>query len=163
MRREIPIAFPIMIGAIGIILGIYSSVSLAKVRAAAKWPTTMGIVMESSVQTEQKDRERRQSATFYQARVRYQYKVDGNAYSSDKVRVNLRGQSQPDEPRELVARYPVNATVPVHYNPDNPAEAVLQLAPDSQTRAVFGAGIAFLLVSIIMLGIRAFGRVRPQG
>jgi hypothetical protein len=160
MRREIPIAFPIMVGAIGLILVIYSSVSLAKVRAAARWPAIMGIVMESSVQTEQRERERRQTVPFYSARVRYEYKVNGSPFSSDKIKVNSGGKPRSEESQKLVARYPVGSTVWVRYNPENPADAVLELAPESETRAVFGAGITMVVVALVMMAVRAIRRHR---
>src|SRR5262245_12734922 len=99
MVRRIPLAFPLMIGVIGAILICYSAMTLYAARRAATWPTVPGMVLDSSLQPEEKIREKGQKLTFYNSDVRYAYGVNGKDYISDKVRVDLRGETQNEDAR----------------------------------------------------------------
>ncbi|MFN8598094.1 MAG: DUF3592 domain-containing protein [Anaerolineae bacterium] len=84
------------------------------------WPTTAGQILVSTIQY------RRKSGgghSLYPV-VLYTYQVKGQSYQSQRIYFGtllggsaLTGISQ---------KYPVGAQVPVYYNPENPAEAVLE-------------------------------------
>lgn len=84
------------------------------------WPTTAGQILVSTIQY------RRKSGgghSLYPV-VLYTYQVEGQSYQSQRIYFGtllggsaLTGISQ---------KYPVGAQVPVYYNPENPAEAVLE-------------------------------------
>lgn len=143
-----------MIGTIGAILVAYASVALAKAAAAAKWPTTQGLILKASVQTEELMRERRETLNFFRPDVLYTYSVNGQEFTSDTLRVGLRSQARSDEARQMAAEYPPGKVVVVHYNPSNPADALLEPAVNSQTMAIVGSGVALIVVAMIMVLIR---------
>ena len=53
--------------------------------------------------------------------------------------------------REHIARYPVGATVPVRYDPDNPDQAVLEIGQVGVTRKIFAGAIfaAFGVAAVV--------------
>jgi hypothetical protein len=92
-------------------------------QASQAWPTTMGRVLMSSVQSRHTGRSR----STYPVVV-YQYEVNGNSFQSQTIKageqylsIRVAGQAQ-----ATAARYPVGATVTVYYNPANPAESALE-------------------------------------
>jgi len=87
------------------------------------WPGASGMVLTSSVQSRRTGR----SVSIFPVVV-YQYEVNGKTYQSQTIRageqfMNVRviGQAQ-----ATAARYQAGATVTVYYNPENPAESVLE-------------------------------------
>lgn len=57
--------------------------------------------------------------------IRYAYRVNGREFSSDRVRFGIVGQALSDA-QAFVYRYPRGTTVAVSYDPQNPAEAILE-------------------------------------
>lgn len=62
--------------------------------------------------------------TKFRPDITYRYEVKGRSYAG--AQTNIRKVSRErDTVERVLARYPVGATVTVHYNPDDPAEAML--------------------------------------
>lgn len=80
------------------------------------------------------------------ADIRYEYRVNGKRYSGQRVGI---GEDLGDhDVAGTLERYPQGASVTVYYDPDNPAEAVLERdAPEG----IWSAIIIFLVVSIFLL------------
>jgi hypothetical protein len=56
---------------------------------------------------------------------------------------------------EQVDRHPVGASVWVYYDPTNPKETILEpFAPWTEMLLLLGAGIAFVLIPILLVGSR---------
>ena len=117
----------LVVGIIGFVLLILNAIFLSiiffmrrKMAAVSQWPSTMGTVNSSYL-------ERRASSeggsTNYPV-VQYAYQVSGQAYQSAKLapgpEVGGTGAGK------IVERYPAGAQVMVFYNPQNPADAVLE-------------------------------------
>ncbi len=116
----IPVA---VLGGIGYFLYKRSQQSGAARQMAQTWPSTMGRVLMSSVQSSHSGT----SHSTYPVVV-YQYEVLGKTYQSQTIKageqylnVRIIGQAQ-----ETVARYPIGANVTVYYNPVNPANSALE-------------------------------------
>ncbi|HMA37617.1 MAG TPA: DUF3592 domain-containing protein [Chloroflexia bacterium] len=92
---------------------------LSRAMSSTGWPTTPGRVFAASVE------QSRQDATRYSTNLGYSYEVAGTAYSGNTVFFGDADTSRAGVAAQ-VARYPVGGTVPVHYNPQNPLEAVLE-------------------------------------
>jgi hypothetical protein len=97
-----------------------------RMAAVSQWPSTMGTVSTSYL-------ERRSSSdsgyTNYPV-VQYSYQVSGQAYQGMKIapgpEVGGTGAGK------VVGRYPAGAQVMVFYNPQNPADAVLETKAPAQ-------------------------------
>lgn len=117
---------------IGFVLVILNAVFLGilffmrrRMATVSQWPSTMGTVIASYL-------ERRSSSdgsTNYPV-VQYSYQVGGRTYQSSKLapgpEVGGTGAGK------VVARYPAGAQVMVFYDPNNPAEAVLERKAPAQ-------------------------------
>lgn len=114
-----------MVFLIGLGIFIYRRSQQGKVakEAAQSWPSTMGTVLASSVQS----RRSGNSISTYPVVV-YQYDVNGKSYQSQTIKagdqffnVRIIGEAQ-----ATADRYPVGAQVMVYYNPANPQESALE-------------------------------------
>ena len=123
----------LVVGIIAFVLFILNVVFLGviffmrrKMAAVSQWPSTMGTVISSYL-------ERRHSgdngSTNYPV-VQYSYQVSGQAYQGAKIapgpEVGGSGAGK------VVARYPAGAQVMVFYNPQDPADAVLERKAPAQ-------------------------------
>ncbi|MCI0342348.1 MAG: DUF3592 domain-containing protein [Planctomycetales bacterium] len=103
---------------------------------ASSWPTVQGVIADSRlVETGG----RRPSA---EARVEYAYIVAGRHFTSRRVDFGILGGRSRAE--DLVARYPPGGRATVHYDPGDPALAVLDAGAPWQSvlLAAVGAGVA---------------------
>ena len=107
-----------------------------KLRSCQRWPHTAGKVVRSGLETDDG----------YQVFVTYQYTVNGTGYSSRQVQFGtpttyLRKPSA----EAAVSRYPADARLTVYYNPENPAEAVLDRTSPG--------GLEYMISGIILLAM----------
>ena len=114
------------VGIIGFVLLILNVVFLGviffmrrKMAVVSQWPSTLGTVMMSRTET----RSSGEGYTDYPV-VQYSYQVGGRAYQNMKLAPGpeVGGSGA----RKVVAKYPAGAQVMVFYDPQNPAEAVLE-------------------------------------
>jgi len=117
--------------------------------AIAGWPTADGRVLESDVREIERSDTDGGAMTLYVPHVRYAYKVAGVAHESAVIRVGLSDFGRIKEPlaREHANGYPVGATVPVRYDPNDPTQAVLEVGQIGGFRYGF-AGTLFLLLAL---------------
>ena len=96
-----------------------------KMAAVSQWPSTLGMISNSYLERRSSDN----GSTNYPV-VHYSYHVGGQAYQGMKIapgpEVGGTGAGK------IVARYPAGAQVMVFYNPQNPAEAVLETKAPAQ-------------------------------
>jgi hypothetical protein len=151
-----------------VILGIGLH-SLRNAQASKDWPTTEGTVVSATVRTSASQPGSGKNAppngATYHAKISYEYKVDETAYTGTRVAYGDCGSSRPSRAHSIVDRYPEGATVKVFYNPEAPAEAVLE--PGTQPQAFFlpAVGSVFILVGLgMVVGLPAAARraVRRQ-
>jgi hypothetical protein len=94
--------------------------------AVSQWPSTLGTVNASYLAR----RSSSEGGTTDYPVVQYSYQVSGQRYQSAKLapgpEVGGTGAGK------VVARYPAGAQVMVFYNPQNPAEAVLERKAPAQ-------------------------------
>jgi len=114
------------VGIIGFVLLILNVVFLGviffmrkRMAVVSQWPSTLGTVMMSRTET----RSSGEGYTDYPV-VQYSYQVGGRAYQNMKLAPGpeVGGSGA----RKVVAKYPAGAQVMVFYDPQNPAEAVLE-------------------------------------
>jgi hypothetical protein len=137
--------FPALIGVA--LLG-WSFVVIQAAREARAWPTTTGRITASSI----KERDRRDGddnpVTEYTPFVRYSYSVNDRPFESDRIALGYNEEGSYGSAKSAVARYPVGASVTVHYDPANPRSAVLQLGTRNMSTPIF-IGIASIALSLV--------------
>src|SRR5262249_15582749 len=93
------------------------------------WPTAPGRIEKSGVHEFEAltgDDGSQQWTTHYRSNVVYSYEVAGVRYTGDKVGTTGRASSNMAAlVRSVAARYPAGSAVVIRYNPDNPAESIL--------------------------------------
>lgn len=112
---------------------------------AASWPSVTGIVTQSHTA-------RRWglgngiwiAGLWYVPEIAYRYEVGGRAYKGRKITLADRGYPKLKAAREVIARYPEGASIPVYYDPAKPRRAFLE----PQRRERRALGIAALLMAI---------------
>jgi len=105
--------------------------------AYRKWPTTPGIILSSAIDVESRETGDHKVYAVWAIRISYSYRVDGRDYrgsrfsASRSVEVPTRGKFSlaPEWYQALRDRFPVGASVEVHYNPTKPDECYLYFAP----------------------------------
>jgi len=118
-------------------IAAYGVRHLMDVAACRQWPTAVGHVRDASAKpiADHELIPEHKSHDNLVPQIVYEYQVDGKNYWSDAIS-NLRHHrifgiadayyaGNEDEILALLARYPLNQDVTVHYNPLRPAEAVL--------------------------------------
>ena len=92
------------------------------------------------------------STTTYRPDVEFTYTVDGKEYRSDLLRPSIIVTSYPSHEgaAEVLAPYPVGATVTAHVDPAHPERAFLDPTPTV-------APIVFMIVGALLVPIAWFG------
>lgn len=137
-------AFFLLIGATAIAWGLRY---LGRARAARSWSLTDGRIMQSRVESyvDQSDSD---STLMYQAVVEYRYTVSGSNYEGNRVRFGGGGASSVEESAAKVVReFHRGLTVPVYYDPQNPAKSVLDRKPSLWIYAPIIVGLIIVLLA----------------
>ena len=88
--------------------------------ASNSWPTTKGVVVSSEVMLVKGGK-----GTGHVPTVNYRYEVNGVPHLGK--RIHIRDVSEmPDEAEISIASFPVGKEVDVHFDPNEPAQAVLR-------------------------------------
>jgi len=132
------------------------------------WPTAEGAMIESSAERVVIGRESgsdnvRTLRGAWTNKVRYTYEVDGVKYTGDQISNNPMYDPVSDDPGEpsdsilaIKDRFPVDATVDVHYDPDEPDRSFLYFRPTGgkAVQLLIGAGFALIGVLLLVFGIK---------
>ncbi|MEA2811813.1 MAG: hypothetical protein QOJ17_5954, partial [Rhodospirillaceae bacterium] len=125
--------------------------SRSQVAEAAGWPQTSGRIVASTVEHY---RQRVGGArtgtlvTFYEPVIEYSYRVADRDYHSTQLSFGGKAAGSQELAEARAARYPLGAQVVVHYDPKNPANAVLDLK--------VAYGVPLLAAAIVFLGLALF-------
>ncbi|MBM90132.1 MAG: hypothetical protein CMJ35_00765 [Phycisphaerae bacterium] len=91
--------------------------------ARERYLSVPGVVVQSRV-----DARTDSDGTTYTPLVEYEFEVDGQSYRSDQHSMFVFGTSMRKDAQRVIDRYPVGKDIEVHYDPDDPSEAVLDLS-----------------------------------
>lgn len=110
----------LLIGAIGVVLLVAAFLMARTPGKSTHWPTAAGQILASTINY------RRRSGGGHSPYplVMYVYQVEGRQYQSQ--RIYFGGVVGGSAMTGVIKKYPVGAQVPVYYNPQDPADAVLE-------------------------------------
>lgn len=129
---------------------------LRRQSASEQWTAVPCTIVESRI-----GRSSNRKGT-YDARVGYRYVVDGVERTSDRITFADLNTSDPDDAREIVARYPAGATSTCYVNPAAPEEVVLERSVPALWLGGLFAGAFTLFGALLSLrGLR--GRLLGRG
>jgi hypothetical protein len=109
-------------GVIGALIVIVL-VKVAESRRASAWPQAGGRILRSGIETRHHDTDEGTSVSQVPA-IEYEFSVGGVRYVG--IRVGIGEREDGTELAAMLQRYPVGATVMVHYDPKDPKNCVLE-------------------------------------
>jgi hypothetical protein len=142
----------IVVGAIGLSFMLINAILLIiifatqrKASAARNWPSAVGTIIESSLETRRSSNNR---GWVNYPRVVYTYNVSGQPYISNRVSPGMEvgGTSAPG----VIAKYPLGSQVKAYYNPQNPSEAALEINTPASVKMLW---FVLLIVNLMLCGM----------
>lgn len=124
------------------IWALWKNIQMAK--ASTAWPGVDGIVTAT---------ERKRIALRMQPRVAYSYAVNGVNFTSN--RISFAAAIPKKEIDSVLTRYPAGQGVTVHYQPDNPAQAVLEPGSGPNVVAPF-RNLIIIFIFLIVANVISF-------
>jgi hypothetical protein len=135
-------------GAIAIAIGVALYVSQfrqgLRATASKRWPVSPGTVVASALEKSPDGRWR------YRAAVQYRYRAGGKEYQSDRIFWG-GNEGRQKHMASVIAAYPQGSKVSVHYDPQNPAEAVLDPAQHIGSRPLVLYAMAMITLGLFVL------------
>lgn len=132
----------------------YATMRLEQARAvlSRSWPTVPGKIDTSDVSARTSYR----SGRFWALDVRYVYRVGGGDHVGTRLAFAPRWIGSQYTVDDLARRYPVGATAAVHYDPDQPDEAVLETGEQLATQRLLAVWVCLSVVAIgvIVMALR---------
>lgn len=131
--------------AIGLMLILLNTARLQYALDQREWPATSGRILKSEIVHPQEA----------SPLVEFEYTVNGVRYTvtTDLHFPAFGGRtSRLDAAMQVIAQYAPGQQVTVHYNPQNPAEAVLKAGPTWDIFGQIGLGLTLLLPGAFFLG-----------
>jgi hypothetical protein len=137
----------LMVAAIGIAIFLLGFFQLRKSRAAASWPTALGTIQKAEMQVD-RDTDPESTATLV-LRLEYRFQASGREYAGARIRFDETRYPSSKAAQKALSQYPVGGQVQVFFDPQNPAECVLQKKNS--------AGFVFLAVGAIIIIVAVAG------
>jgi uncharacterized protein DUF3592 len=81
----------------------------------------------------------------------YEYEVNGQIYQSKKFNYPEKGFARSKDATRVIRYYPVGSMQSAYYNPDNPAEAVLQKSKSSSISSSILLPVLFVLGGLLCI------------
>jgi hypothetical protein len=128
---------------------IYKSVrNRKKADASQSWPATSGQITAAHVSHHTSTDSDGDSSDYYTPKVSYTYQALGQEYQGDKIGFGFQvSYGSPGKAQAILASFPVGGQVAVYYDPNNPAESVLERKAGGSTLTLV-LGIIFIAVSL---------------
>jgi hypothetical protein len=138
---------------IGVALSGYGLYLRSKLSSCQRWPQTAGTVTQSRLDTDDG----------YRIHVIYEYAVNGVAYSCSRVQFGTpTTYIRKSSAEAAIGRYPVDSRLTVYYDPENPADAVLdRISPSGLEYIVSGIILLVLMVLVILYPAHTVTSVNP--
>lgn len=132
---------------LGVVLFAIYFRNLARVHASGRWPAVQGKVAESWIEEDATTEEDGTVSRRYAPKVSYRYAVMGVEYQGDRIAFGPATNSSRSNAEKVVARYPKGDAALVYYNPEKPADAVLER---SLSKGLLVSGAVVLAVAIYL-------------
>jgi Protein of unknown function (DUF3592) len=146
-------------GTVGVgvgILFIYRHFQLRGVgKTSTAWPKIASCIV-TSVITEKESWEGRTRYVDNIPTVEYTYDVDRKSYSGDNIAYKVFSSLTRPAAEKILEKYPIGATVDVHYNPSNPSQSVLEPSMQ-QPMTLLVLGLIFLPIGLLMMMVGGLG------
>lgn len=121
--------------------------------SASSWQQTTGVIQSSKIVTGHTSK----GGKTYRPEISYTYSVDGRAFSSSIIAAGGTDGFGNSDSTQIVQANPVDATVPVYYDPSDPSDAALMvgLQPRSFMMVIFLIPFNAVLLAMVVFLRRA--------
>jgi hypothetical protein len=141
------IGFPFLFMGISAFLFLYAAITFFRAQGARNWPRTPGTVILTQIEHDHDD-----NGWHHRSIITYKYEVNGNSFQNNILAFGAKNEWFDDEKGRVKAekmanQYPIGGSVVVHYNPSNPADAVLEV------RAAQAGPMLIIAIIMALLGI----------
>jgi hypothetical protein len=144
MIDAVLMGFGVIAFAIGVVLYVVQFRQGLKADASKKWPTSSATIIASALERSPENKWR------YRASVQYRYRVGGKEHQAERIFWG-GNEGRQKHMASVVASYPAGCKVPVHYNPQNPAEVVIDPVQHTGSRP-----LVLYAMAMMALGLFAF-------
>ena len=168
MKTDVPLL--LRLGGIGLLIvgtlvSLVLSAAWLESRNVREWPAVDAHVIQSEIEVSKKivplGRSRRTHIDFFALRIEYEYEVNGERFTGNRMSLasNPCGYDRA-EIEQWTRKFPLGATIPVHYSPAHPERSVVEC-----TGGPGPMGLAFGILAILGgLAMRHAGkRMQPTG
>ncbi len=144
-------------GAFGLVIAVMAWAAQRQASMAASWPVVSGtITLSDEDYHEASEPGEARGTEMFGKRVCYTYSYQNVSYTNECARVATNTPSASSKMLEkLMARYQDGATVEVHVNPDNPAEATLDARGDGRIAYVLWGLAAIFAAAALFVATRS--------
>jgi len=146
MRLFFARIFPLPFLLVGLLTLYFGVKGIYQARESTTWPVTDGTVQNSTMEFHSSSK----GGGTYHAEVLYQFTVDGQTHSGNRVAFGDFGSSSPSHAQNIVNRYSKGKSVRVHYRMGDPDTCILE--PGLHWQALFlpGFGLIFFVAGALM-------------
>lgn len=122
------------------------------VLASPTWPEVQAVITDSQTVKARIPRGKSGSVDGWKAQIKYDYSLDGQNFSGDKISYAYKPTINKSDADAFVQKYPNGATLSIKYNPENPKMAVLEPGkPDRLESKLLMLKILFVPIILISL------------
>ncbi len=153
-RLAVPLITMLVSGLFGAILVAIADVSLYRAQRSQSWPVAGAIVYQSLVEKHSQGDPAALQVDIFEPVILYKYTLQGRQYTGKRIFFGSPTTSLPAA-EETISRYLPGMPVPVHYNPRDPAQSVLEpRAPAARSMRNIGLGsLSVGVTSSVILGL----------
>jgi hypothetical protein len=138
------VLFGVIALAVGVILYVVQFRQGLRADASKRWPKVAATIVASALEPSPEHKRR------YRAAIQYRYRVGGKDYQSDRIFWG-GNEGRKRHMESVVATYSDGASVAVHYDPQNPAEAVIDPTQHTGSRATVVYAMAMITIGLFAL------------
>jgi hypothetical protein len=147
--NNLPFVFGGIFFVIGAAVLAFGIIQIRKAQTAKTWPTTPGVILSSGLNEQSNyDSEDHTSHTTYEPYVLYRFTLMGQEYQGNHLAIGNASYDYRTASKKI-APYPQGTNVTVHYNPEDPSEAVLE-PKSAGALLLFLIGILFAVIGLVV-------------
>lgn len=118
-------------------------------RESVGWPSVDGEIVRSHVVKELDTSSGPRSAT-YRPSISYRYRVGDTEFTGERVALGEYATADQADADAVVQRYPAGRRLPVHYRPEAPGTAVLEVGARGAAWLYAALGSVFLIAGLVL-------------
>ena len=128
--------------------------AVQKAGASQGWPTASGSIISSVIESHRQATSNKGTyRTIYEPKISYRYQANGQPYQSSRVNFDVTGgYNSREEAEDIAQKYTPGGAVTIFYNPEQPAEAVLERT--GETRDI-NKSIKLVVFELFVVGVVA--------